>query len=435
MKRWVWLAITGSFCVLLYRWGYPLASRHAFRETQTALTTYWLLHGSPWLNYQTPLFGPPWRAPLEFPLFQWITACVAWCGVDLDNAGRLVSWSFLVATVWPLRGIARAWKLDADIVSLLYLLSPVYLYWGTCFLIETCAIFFGAMFLWLILKKRGILAITAGCLSALIKGTAFVPFAIGSLSLCSLPCLVAGLLWQRWTDIQKPMGTLAGVINSTQPAQVLHNYGSLGDRLRIPTIIAESIPELLGVAGLALLVLIVAGRYGVKWRALAAFLVPLLIFPRLFTVHEYDRMENGIFLILLVVAMWPWDIRAISLAVAISQVGYFMAVYAPILREPQPLKEIGQQIAAHTKPDAVLLIYGSEWNSTLPYYAQRRAIMETDLSPVGDTIERSKSYHPDVVMRCPHKDRDGIPAFGAIFDKWGMPPRSDGQCQIKWVAQ
>ena len=38
------LALVHSFWILTQRWGYPLASPHAFRETQTAISVY--LHAS-----------------------------------------------------------------------------------------------------------------------------------------------------------------------------------------------------------------------------------------------------------------------------------------------------------------------------------------------------------------------------------------------------
>src|SRR5580704_7828424 len=96
------LLVGFSAGVLAYRWNMPLASPHAFRETQTASTVYWMLRGGPWINYQTPVMGPPWTIPFEFPTFQWIVGCVASLPISLDNAGRLVSWGFLMATAWPI---------------------------------------------------------------------------------------------------------------------------------------------------------------------------------------------------------------------------------------------------------------------------------------------------------------------------------------------
>src|SRR6266851_10032050 len=46
--------------ILLIRWNTPLLGMHAWRQSQTAITSYWMLRGSPWLAYETPVLGPPW---------------------------------------------------------------------------------------------------------------------------------------------------------------------------------------------------------------------------------------------------------------------------------------------------------------------------------------------------------------------------------------
>jgi hypothetical protein len=44
-------------------WYQPLLERNAFRQTQTALTAYWIGAGSDFLNYITPVVGYPWAVP------------------------------------------------------------------------------------------------------------------------------------------------------------------------------------------------------------------------------------------------------------------------------------------------------------------------------------------------------------------------------------
>lgn len=49
----------------------PLLEGHSFRQTQTAITVWTFVEeGISLCGYQTPVFGPPWRLPLEFPVFQ-----------------------------------------------------------------------------------------------------------------------------------------------------------------------------------------------------------------------------------------------------------------------------------------------------------------------------------------------------------------------------
>ena len=101
-------AILRAFYVLTLGLGHPLLDMHAFRQTQTALSVYWFTHGGPWLRYETPVLGAPWSIPFEFPLFQWLVSLVVEVGVPIDAAGRIVAFSFYLATLWPLHVLIRA---------------------------------------------------------------------------------------------------------------------------------------------------------------------------------------------------------------------------------------------------------------------------------------------------------------------------------------
>ena len=54
----------------------PIADLHQFRQTQTAITAYWIWRGGPWLAYETPVLGYPWSIPYEFPIFQYLLAAL-----------------------------------------------------------------------------------------------------------------------------------------------------------------------------------------------------------------------------------------------------------------------------------------------------------------------------------------------------------------------
>ena len=60
----------------LYYIHQPLIESHAFRQTQTALTSYWMLEEGWKIAYQTPVVGFPWAIPFEFPLYQSLVAGV-----------------------------------------------------------------------------------------------------------------------------------------------------------------------------------------------------------------------------------------------------------------------------------------------------------------------------------------------------------------------
>jgi hypothetical protein len=134
------LAVAAAWlgCVVLaMRWRQPLIGMHSFRQTQTAITSYSILHGGPWLAYETPVLGPPWSTPFEFPLYQLLAAgLVRSSGIALDSAGRLLSYIFLLLTIIPARSLARAYRLKPDVVwifAILLLASPLYLFWAPPF--------------------------------------------------------------------------------------------------------------------------------------------------------------------------------------------------------------------------------------------------------------------------------------------------------------
>ncbi len=124
----------------------PLLEFEPFRQNWTALTTYWMIQEGWRLDYQTPLLGYPWAIPLEFPIYESIVALVAWMGgFPLDPVGRIVSFCFLLACAWPAFGIARRLSLPRDVAWVFCALlwsSPLYLFWGRTFMIETAAVFF-----------------------------------------------------------------------------------------------------------------------------------------------------------------------------------------------------------------------------------------------------------------------------------------------------
>ena len=55
----------------------PLLEQHGFRQTQTALTSYWMMEDGWRLAYETPVGGYPWTIPFEFPIYQAIVALLS----------------------------------------------------------------------------------------------------------------------------------------------------------------------------------------------------------------------------------------------------------------------------------------------------------------------------------------------------------------------
>src|SRR5262245_40545263 len=96
------LLLVHSVVAMSTGWTHTLNDVHGFRQAQTALTVDYLLKGGPWVAYQTPVFGPPWSVPFEFPLYQWLAALVVLVfRTTVEQAGRLVSVGFFYASLVP----------------------------------------------------------------------------------------------------------------------------------------------------------------------------------------------------------------------------------------------------------------------------------------------------------------------------------------------
>ena len=88
-------------------WDASLLDRYQFRQSQTALTAYWLQQDGFQPAYPLPIFGPPWSVPFEFPLYQWIVALLANAtGLSLLSAARLVGIGFFLLGLPAVYGLA-----------------------------------------------------------------------------------------------------------------------------------------------------------------------------------------------------------------------------------------------------------------------------------------------------------------------------------------
>jgi hypothetical protein len=180
-------------------WNNPLIDAHAFRQTQTAISVFYLLKGSPWLAYETPVLGVPWSIPMEFPLYQGIVAIlVKLFQTPIDQTGRFVSAFFFYLSLIPIYVIlsylqvARAFRW---LFLSLFLASPLYLFWARTFMIESTALFFSLAYLACIAVyfryKSPIIALLAclfGIAASLTKVTTMAGFLI-------LACVWIGINW------------------------------------------------------------------------------------------------------------------------------------------------------------------------------------------------------------------------------------------------
>ena len=119
----------------------PFLDFHSFRQTQTAITAYYLAQNdlslSSLLFYETPVLGYPWQIPMEFPLYQYIGALIfkvlnIFADTKLDLVLRLESILLFFGTSFFLFKLTRiTTSREVAIWTLiLYLISPFSIEWS-----------------------------------------------------------------------------------------------------------------------------------------------------------------------------------------------------------------------------------------------------------------------------------------------------------------
>jgi hypothetical protein len=104
---------------------------------------------------------------------------------------------------------------------------------------------------------------------------------------------------------------------------------------------------------------------------------------------------------------------------------------------------IAETVRAHTSPGSVVIIYGREWSPVIPYYAERRALMEPSFVPRADVIARLRrnlspvgGYPVGAVVRCP-SPMDQDPELGREFsglDKT-LAKQRVGPCEVYFAER
>lgn len=492
--------LAAGLTVLAMRWTTPLLGMHSFRQTQTAITSYWILRGASWLAYPTPVLGAPWSIPFEFPVYQLLAAgLVKLTGLPLDPAGRMLSYLFVVLTILPAGMLARAYGLgrkEVLVFAILIIASPIYIFWGTAFLMETLVLFFCFAFLAEVERvarttSRTVVlgAVTCGTIGALGKITTFLPFYLlaGLILLYhlinrfrrhqSLGRFVVGAavtmapppiifwFWNCFADAQKFQNPIGKLMISTNAMMLAWNFGTWGQLFSREFLVTllRACTDTLGVFSLIILVLIgLVGAYNrifdrrlctIVVALLFGFLLPFVVFTNLHIVHNYYDTANAVFLIGVVAAIIgrlfsvecyraAWVCLVFVLA---SQLLWFRVHFMPDIRHPQGEWQIAiaQAVKSHTGPGGVVIIYGQNWSPVVPYYAERRALMEPDFVPRADVIARLRhalspvgGYPVEAIVRCPSRiGRD--PEFVRNFSNFDatLVKEHIGPCDVYFAGR
>lgn len=434
-------------------WERPLLDRHEFRQIQTAVSAYWIKEAGYKFDYETPIFGPPWTFPMEFPIYQMVVGKVAhWLGTDLEITGRVVNLLALLASLPPIYALAGLLGLAPSrrlLVVAAVFSAPVHVFYARTFLIESTALCFSLWFVLAIARSAQsagprwrLLAVLFGVLAGLAKVTTFLVYlppavlaawllprvrgenylrGIRLILLLSIPVAISlgiATAWVHHSDALKHSNPFTGFLTSTELAK--WNWGTLEQRLsgqfwlefwrNVSGFIVSEIalvPLLVGVAIAAPV------QRRAALLALACFLAGTLLFSNLFLHHDYYYFSNATLLLfgagVLLAAIWederlPRPAR-VTLLVAFfgAQLLIFHRGYGDYLRRPPVTPPgIADVIRATTPRDGVIVVYGWDWNAIIPYYAQRRAIM------VPDGRENETRVLDDILAQLPPRRIAGV---------------------------
>jgi hypothetical protein len=428
-------------------WNNTILDYSGFRQTQTAISAYYMIGKFPSLAYETPVLGPPWSIPFEFPLYQWIVAAiVTLLGTPLDQTGRFVSVAFFLLTLIPAYHILGALKITSHsrfIMLSLLLISPFYVFWSRAFMIESTVLFLSMSYLASALSFTkeprvwsGIAMPLFGALAAMVKITTFAVFflavalillitwfrqyrvGLASAVLGRWACLLVlvvgvplgGVFW--WTHVADGYKLLNQFGQQlTSRALWAWNFGTLEQRLRLETwyTILRRESEVVGdkcVVLVAILGLVLARRRWFEFAACAVlYLSGSFIFPNLHYVHPYYAYANNLFLIAAVgvcltgmTERGGWYAKAslatLLLIIPTSIYSYAEAYYPVQSTNHTREVEIGELIQQVTRSDDVIVIVGCDWSAALPYCSKRRALMLWhDGTPSMDQLAIVQSYH------------------------------------------
>jgi hypothetical protein len=457
-------ATYSAYIAIRFNGQHLLVRAFNFRETQTALTSYWMCREGFSFAYATPVGGYPWSIPFEFPLYQWIVSLIS-ChlGLDLERVGRLVSYAFLLACALPAARISRSlfadkWLAYFAAFIAIFFTAPLHLFFGQSFLMESAALFFTLGFTsYMISVIQGdrsmrtvLIAGVFLTLAILQKSTTVLPLvplfgfwllAVGWRDIRSetirsrtlwagvlaviIPFII-GAAWAKYTDIVKLHNTFGAQLTSSGLMQ--WNFG--GDRLDwrlwqwIIWIrnVERNVAGWVGVGVLAAGLVLLDGKHRKLIVGLPIlFLAYFMIFTNLQFVHEYYQMSNEWLLIgALAVALGGAIVHRNMLVsaagvvalIAIAVINVHTFRHGDNYREmhgengpTHPVLESSYFIRDHTDPAKPIVVYGDDWNSEFPFFAERRAFVVMKYfsdykGVVADPAKYLNGEQPSAVMIC-----------------------------------
>ncbi|MCF3648410.1 ArnT family glycosyltransferase [Synoicihabitans lomoniglobus] len=435
-----------QFWLTTYNWSLGFLAGHEFRQTQTALSILFIQKDNNFaLAYPTPLFGPPWSIPMEFPLYQWTVAIlVNLSGWTIPETGRFVSLASFYLTlpgIFLLLGESKVSRAGRWLVLALIVSAPVYVFYSRAILIESMALMLSVWFLWTFVRlcrvpRLGWLASTSllGTAAILVKVTTFVPWCAIAIvvglrwswtewkhrawlglrrTICwgaaagALPGL-AIMWWLRYADYIKSQSPGGQSLQSTALSDV--NWGTWQDRIS-----RESLGALLSnndhavapwwiLFGVLIFGTVVSWRKSTPlWGLVIVYIATLGTFPVLYHRHDYYFYAVAVFPLaaagLAISRVDAFSRRAwlgpvMFLSIVTSQLFGYARDYAPIHRLVS-YGGTGLTIVLRTMlPDeGVIIVAGQDWGAMLPYYTGRRGLMLRE-EVTNNPVELNRYFAP-----------------------------------------
>ena len=422
-----------SFYISFYFSSQLPLERHSFRQTQTALSSFWLAKEGFKIDYITPVLGPNWSIPFEFPIYQTIVAFISSIfNLDLNIVGRLTSYIFLLLSIHPIILLFKILKIKNEsllIFIILYLSSPSYLYWGRSFMIETAALYFSIFSLYFFtaliykdLKYKYLIGLFIFLsMSFLQKITTIIPvITVLSISLFLIifknftnnnkllskkyfyiyfvifASTLIGYLWVLYSDSLKMKNLIAISLVSTHPDMIKWNWGSLSDRFSFEiwnTVFIKRIAlgNLGIIGGILFIIPFFFKNYLIEKQLILFFIVlglfPIFLFPNLYFVHDYYLISNLIFfLIALSISLGVIFDKlknnflsfSILFIIIFSNIVIFNVKFLPAITIKFDSNNqdfsVGKFLNKELKEDEKFIAFGNDWSSTFSYISERKSL-------------------------------------------------------------
>ena len=405
----------------------PILEQHSFRQTQTAISIFYLIKDGFTLSYITPVIGQPYSIPFEFPIFHFIVGLLSkFLTVNLDVMGRLVSLIFSIGVLIVNDLVLKEIQVDKRarlFAFLLIIFSPVFLFWSGTFMIESAALFFTVSSLlcaakyfkqqrylyllcWLIFANLAMLQKVTTALFPYIFGCFAILYAsvankkIKAWRLLALSLLLAipillGYAWVLYTDVLKSANPIA-LVKLTSSALSSWNYGTFAQRLSLDFwyfnlyLRAIAPTALFGIGIVASFFCFIDSRISKRIKCLIGgffvlYSLPQLVFTNLFIVHNYYHYAVIIYLCNYIAISYEQLFRVckklsifLVSATCICSLIFFSREYRHPKFDHIPKSfrtlEISYEVRKYTNAEDVFVLFGYDWSSEVAYYSERKSL-------------------------------------------------------------